>query len=123
MSAGGNQADADGGRGAVPVALCLTDLLGLDPKRAAFEAWAKDQGFPLERLDTFGCEMDYRDVRTHTAWEGFCVGVAAERERWRLLLARIDVSISGCIADAVTARSWAHDMGAVQQMLRDELRA
>lgn len=59
----------------------LSEGLGLAPERAAFEAWANDQGFPLERMDTFGSEGDYRDLRTNTAWEGFCVGLAAERER------------------------------------------
>ncbi len=61
-----------------------------------------------------------QEVCPSEVWDA---AVAAERERWRLLLTRIDVSISGCSANAVTARDWAHDMDAVQQMLRDELRA
>ena len=52
-----------------------------------------------------------------------CAEAADEIERLRMLLTRIDVSISGCSANAVTSRDWAHDMDAVQQMLRDELRA
>ena len=67
-----------------PLAVPLSDQLGQAPERDAFEAWAKDQGFDVTTLDGFGGEFaGYRDLRTHGAWEGYCVGVAAELERWR----------------------------------------
>ena len=87
--------------------------LGLVPEREAYHRWVNASNSRALRI----LDAD----AAHAA--GYAAGVAAERERWRLLLARIDISISGSSANAVTARDWAHDMDAVQQMLRDELRA
>lgn len=37
-------------------------------ERAAFEAWADDQGFPLKRV---GLGDDYQDLRTQGPWEAW----------------------------------------------------
>lgn len=36
-------------------------------ERSAFEVWANDQGYPLDRMDGMGGEV-YRDLRTEGAW-------------------------------------------------------
>lgn len=64
-------------------------------ERAAFEAWAGDQGYPLRRLD-IGDGDDYRDLRTQGTWDAWqaraalstagatVMGAGSEDERWSI---------------------------------------
>lgn len=53
-----------------------------DTEREAFEAWADDQGFLLQRLD-IGDGDDYHDVRTQSVWEAWQAHAARSQQQQR----------------------------------------
>ena len=82
---------------ATPAAVRPNDLLGLVPKRAAFERYfaesrkskGKDRRPTFERL----ADGTYADDHTQRHWWTWQQAMAAERERWRVLL---EARAAGC---------------------------
>lgn len=62
-----------------PTQVGSTDVLGLEPERAAFEAWMSNHGAWTKAVErgTGG----YVFAQTHTAWMTWQAAAAAERKR------------------------------------------
>ena len=68
-----------------PLRVPLSDQLGLEPERAAFETWKRKQGgHYMIRNNAPGSDLSgYQDAHTQGQWEAWQAAVAAERERWQ----------------------------------------
>lgn len=76
-------------------AVASTEVLGLEPERAAFEAWQSDSGRWPQAVERYG--EGYKLAQTHAAWVAWhgawAASAAAERNRWMEVVTRADMQI------------------------------